>query len=530
MSRLWKKLEALQGEGKEVKEKVAKMVDDYGPIFDAEARAQTAEKAVKNFGKENIVSVVGSRTIEDKDLIYEELDNLHAANPIKKIVSGGASGVDSIAAQWAKERGVELEEIIPDWSKGMGAGLERNTDIVDRADKVVVFWDGESRGTLDSITKSKNAGKALTIIKGDGTREAFNGVSEAVNATGKAGVPQNTYYKEAVLRKKELDEVQSQLIAKAKDLFEGEDLIKNMDEQIGEASMKHIDLQATKRGLQKEVDTIKERIYEHADKGNISRKALIEKSTSLKSAYRDLSKTNKELADLQKRMSALTEERNVISKPILEYRELLEKEVDLTTEIYGKGKKHGLLKNSEIVEKLRLQRLKDTSKAVHPKVAQLAVDHPEEYRRILDNQIEYDKLKQQHYDYELNKILDRKLVENLVENKGGGSVDVSLEGVYKDPKTGEEVYDMVSGTTPKEELSTYTRSIVEQMKKNDPTRWEELKMDLMERLDYGEVMEELQDRLDYTMSGAKIEDFYEDGFRPLTTFLKNDLFLTCLSL
>ena len=41
----------------------------------------------------------------------------------------------------------------------------RNTDIVKNSDIVVAFWDGESKGTLDSIRKAENLNKGLMIIK-----------------------------------------------------------------------------------------------------------------------------------------------------------------------------------------------------------------------------------------------------------------------------------------------------------------------------------------------------------------------------
>jgi len=62
----------------------------------------------------------------------------------------------------------ELDTIIikPDWSKyGKSAGLIRNTDIIKSSDLIIAFWDGESKGTLDSINKSEKFKKPIIVIK-----------------------------------------------------------------------------------------------------------------------------------------------------------------------------------------------------------------------------------------------------------------------------------------------------------------------------------------------------------------------------
>lgn len=107
------------------------------------------------------VAIVGSRTWTDRDKVIEYVMGL-PSNTI--VVSGGARGVDRWAEQAARDRGLEVEVYRPDWTSGRGAGMARNQIIVDRSDRVVAFWDGESRGTRDTILKTKRAGKPLKII------------------------------------------------------------------------------------------------------------------------------------------------------------------------------------------------------------------------------------------------------------------------------------------------------------------------------------------------------------------------------
>lgn len=110
-----------------------------------------------------IVAVIGSRsfnTEKDRNSLYEELDKLK----ITKIVSGGAPGADSFAKMYADDRRISIEVIRPDWSLGKHAGMLRNTLIVEKAQLVVAFWDGESSGTLDSIKKAKKMKKEVLVF------------------------------------------------------------------------------------------------------------------------------------------------------------------------------------------------------------------------------------------------------------------------------------------------------------------------------------------------------------------------------
>lgn len=85
------------------------------------------------------------------------------------VVSGGASGVDSWAEVYAKQRGLQTEIYPAMWSTyGKSAGFRRNADIVNAADQVVAFWDGESKGTAHTIKLARERGKSVTIFYKNG--------------------------------------------------------------------------------------------------------------------------------------------------------------------------------------------------------------------------------------------------------------------------------------------------------------------------------------------------------------------------
>lgn len=107
------------------------------------------------------LAIVGSRGYPDEEQVRAFV---HALTPDTIIVSGGAAGVDSWAADQARKDGLQVEAFLPDYELfGNHAPLVRNSKIAAAADEMIAFWDGESRGTKDAITKMLNAGKSVTV-------------------------------------------------------------------------------------------------------------------------------------------------------------------------------------------------------------------------------------------------------------------------------------------------------------------------------------------------------------------------------
>ena len=104
------------------------------------------------------VAVVGSRSILTTDISMYISDG-------DEIVSGGAVGVDSCAAEYAKKNGLKLTVFLPQYERyGRAAPIVRNKKIVDYADKIIAFWDGKSKGTLSVIKYAEKTGKLCEII------------------------------------------------------------------------------------------------------------------------------------------------------------------------------------------------------------------------------------------------------------------------------------------------------------------------------------------------------------------------------
>lgn len=118
------------------------------------------------------IAIVGSRGFPSAyQQIYQWFRSRYARElpigntQLDTIVSGGARGPDSYAERLAELWGIRTEIYPADWEQyGSRAGIIRNRQIVEAADKVVAFWDGESKGTKNTITLALQLKKNLQVI------------------------------------------------------------------------------------------------------------------------------------------------------------------------------------------------------------------------------------------------------------------------------------------------------------------------------------------------------------------------------
>ncbi len=104
------------------------------------------------------LAVIGSRDIT-------EIDISRYISECEEIVSGGAKGIDSYAADYAEANGIKLTIFLPQYKLyGRAAPIARNKEIVDYADKVIAFWNGHSKGTLSVIRYAEKTGKPCEVI------------------------------------------------------------------------------------------------------------------------------------------------------------------------------------------------------------------------------------------------------------------------------------------------------------------------------------------------------------------------------
>lgn len=100
------------------------------------------------------VAVIGSRSLADSKKHRALLNQILCFLRPTQIISGGATGPDLWAEEWADEFGVNTIIYRPDYVRhGRNAPHVRNTAIANECDVCIVIWDGKSKGTYSTIQK-----------------------------------------------------------------------------------------------------------------------------------------------------------------------------------------------------------------------------------------------------------------------------------------------------------------------------------------------------------------------------------------
>ena len=103
--------------------------------------------------------IAGSRSIAEFDLApYIPTDT-------DMIISGGAVGIDDLAEKYADKHRISKMILRPHYDLyGKAAPLRRNEEMIQLCDRLLVIYDGKSRGTKYTIDYAKKLGKPIDVI------------------------------------------------------------------------------------------------------------------------------------------------------------------------------------------------------------------------------------------------------------------------------------------------------------------------------------------------------------------------------
>ncbi len=103
--------------------------------------------------------IAGSRGINNFDLTPYIPKNTDC------IISGGASGVDTLAEKYADKNRLSKIILRPRYDLyKKAAPLKRNDEMVKIANSILVIWDGVSKGTKHTIDYAKKLNKDINVI------------------------------------------------------------------------------------------------------------------------------------------------------------------------------------------------------------------------------------------------------------------------------------------------------------------------------------------------------------------------------
>ena len=115
------------------------------------------------------VAVVGNRVSFSYAFVAGVLARHLSGGDI--VLSGGASGVDSFAAAFARSRGIAVREYLPDFSLGVPACyFARNTQIAHDCDVLIAFDNtGLRSGTGNTVRTARRLGRRVILISDNTT-------------------------------------------------------------------------------------------------------------------------------------------------------------------------------------------------------------------------------------------------------------------------------------------------------------------------------------------------------------------------
>jgi len=108
-----------------------------------------------------IVIVCGSRTYSNRKAVRYTLESLYRfAGGDLTIRHGAASGADTLAEEWAADRGVLTEPFPADWTTGRGAGPRRNRAMLEAMPRpaLVVAFPSTGPGTANMVAQARSHG------------------------------------------------------------------------------------------------------------------------------------------------------------------------------------------------------------------------------------------------------------------------------------------------------------------------------------------------------------------------------------
>ena len=109
------------------------------------------------------VVIAGDRDFDDYETMRAELQEYQNEDVV--VMSGDARGADRLGQEWAFDN-KKLVKLFPaDWrTHGRAAGPIRNQEMAKVAHRVIVFWDGKSRGTKNMIDNARQVGIEPKIV------------------------------------------------------------------------------------------------------------------------------------------------------------------------------------------------------------------------------------------------------------------------------------------------------------------------------------------------------------------------------
>ncbi len=100
------------------------------------------------------VLIAGGRDFDDRELLFRVLNEQHTRRTFTRVIHGGASRADDLAAEWADAHGIDVDAKPASWKRhGRAAGAMRNSQMFAENPDLVIIFHGD-KSTADLLRKA----------------------------------------------------------------------------------------------------------------------------------------------------------------------------------------------------------------------------------------------------------------------------------------------------------------------------------------------------------------------------------------
>lgn len=112
--------------------------------------------------------ISGNNNFSDYELLKDSVNEFlikHRHDEIEMIISSGEPGAEQLGEQFARENEIPLMLFTPDVATfGEEAQVISDTQMVDTATALIVFWDGVSSGKARKQDQAKKKGMLTEVV------------------------------------------------------------------------------------------------------------------------------------------------------------------------------------------------------------------------------------------------------------------------------------------------------------------------------------------------------------------------------
>lgn len=112
------------------------------------------------------VIISGIRNCDQKVPVIAEIEKfISEIGNVKEIVTGGSTGIENIAKEYAGEINIKNKEILPDWEADLNAaGFIRDSKLAEYGSHLLVLSDGVSKGCNNLILEAKRNNLVIKVV------------------------------------------------------------------------------------------------------------------------------------------------------------------------------------------------------------------------------------------------------------------------------------------------------------------------------------------------------------------------------